>query len=107
VRGAYPEAQGWLHVVDIVFGLALVALSEEIVFRRSARHLFRHYLDDGYVSVGVTSLLFGAYHWWTGVGNIGAAVLIGGLLMMLYRRSGALWPAVIAHYLTDIVDVTV
>jgi CAAX protease family protein len=107
VLGAYPQTQGWLHVVDIVFGLALVALSEETVFRRCARHLFKHYLGDGYVSVGVTSLLFGAFHWWTGVGNVVEVVLIGGLLMMLYRRAGALWPAVVAHYLTDVVDFAV
>ncbi|SDJ90024.1 MULTISPECIES: CPBP family intramembrane glutamic endopeptidase [Bradyrhizobium] len=104
VLGTYPETHGWLHFFDIVFGLALVALSEEIIFRRCARHLFQNYLEDGYALVCVTSLLFGAYHWWTGVGNIGEVVLIGWLLMLLYRRSGALWPAVLAHYLTDIVD---
>jgi hypothetical protein len=53
--GAYPEAHGWLHIVDAVFGLALVAYSEEIVFRRCARHLFQIYLNDGYAMVGVTS----------------------------------------------------
>lgn len=104
VLGTYPETHGWLHVVDIVFGLALVALSEEIVFRRCARHLFQNYLKDGYALVCVTSLLFGAFHWWTGAGSIGEAVLIGGLLMLMYRRSGALRPAVLGHYLTDIVD---
>jgi uncharacterized protein len=26
------------------------------------------------------------------------------LLMLLYRRSVALWPVVLAHYLTDVVD---
>jgi membrane protease YdiL (CAAX protease family) len=51
-----------------------------------------------------TSLLFGAYHWWTGIGNIIEAVLVGVLLMLFYRRSAALWPVVLAHYLTDIVD---
>ena len=86
------------------FGLGLVALNEEIVFRRCARHLLQSYLDDGYALVLATSFLFGAYHWWTGFGNIGAAVVIGGLLMMLYRRSGALWPAVLGHYLSDIVN---
>jgi len=90
VLGAYPEVQGWQHVVDIFFGLGLVALSEEIVFRRCARHLLQSYLDDGYALLLATSFLFGAYHWWTGFGNIGAAVVIGCLLMMLYRRSGAL-----------------
>jgi uncharacterized protein len=48
----------------------------------------------------VTSLLFGAYHWWSGVGNILAAVLMGVLFMLFYRRSGSLWPVVLSHYLT-------
>ena len=90
--------------VDAVFGLALVAYSEEIVFRRCARHLFQIYLNDGYAMVVVTSILFGAYHWWTGIGNIIEAVLIGILLMLFYRRSAALWPVVLGHYVTDIVD---
>ena len=47
VLGGYPETHGWLHIVDVVFGLALVAYSEEIVFRRCARHLFQIYLNDG------------------------------------------------------------
>jgi CAAX protease family protein len=104
VLGGYPESHGWLHTVDVVFGLALVAYSEEIVFRRSARHVFQIYLNDGYALVFVTSILFGAYHWWTGLGNIVEAVLIGVLLMLFYRRSAALWPVVLGHYLTDIVD---
>jgi hypothetical protein len=104
VLGGYPESHGWLHIVDAVFGLALVAYSEEIVFRRCARHVFQIYLNDGYGLVVVTSILFGAYHWWTGIGNIIEAVLIGILLMLFYRRSVALWPVVLGHYLTDVVD---
>jgi membrane protease YdiL (CAAX protease family) len=104
VLGGFPETHGWLHIVDASFGLALVAFSEEIVFRRCARHLFQTYMNDGYVLVVMTSILFGAYHWWTGIGNIVEAILIGILLMLFYCRSGALWPAVLAHYLIDLVD---
>jgi len=74
------------------------------VFRRCARYLFEIYLNDGYAMVVVTSILFGAYHWWTGIGNIIEAVLIGILLMLFYRRSATLWPVVLGHYLTDIAD---
>jgi uncharacterized protein len=56
-------------------------------------------LNNGYALLVVTSLLFGAYHWWTV-----EALSIGVLLMLFYRRSAALWPVVLAHYLTDIVD---
>ena len=104
VLGGYPELHGSLHVVDVAFGLALVAYSEELIFRRCSRHLFKMYLNDGRALVVVTSLLFGAYHWWTGIGNIVEAILVGVLLMLFYRRSAALWPVVLAHYLTDIVD---
>jgi len=65
------------------------------VFRRCARHLFQIYLNDGYALVVVTSILFGAYHWWTGIGSIAEAVLIGVLLMLFYRQSAALWPVVL------------
>jgi len=66
--------------------------------------LSRIYLGDGYLSVLVTSLLFGAYHWWTGVGGMVEAAMMGALLMLFLRGSQALWPVVLGHYLTDIVD---
>jgi len=104
VLGVYPQPSGWLYLVDIVFGLALVAYSEEIVFRQCARHVFQTYLGDGYLMVFVTSVLFAAYHWWTGAGNIVEATMMGVLLMLFFRRSEALWPVVLGHYVTDIVD---
>jgi len=102
--GIYPRPNGWLYFVDVTFGLTLVAYSEEIMFRRCARHIFQNYLGDGYVLVFVTSLLFAAFHWWTGVGNIVEAVLAGVLLMLFFRQSEALWPAVLSHYLSDFAD---
>ena len=104
VLGVYPQSHGWLHVIDNVFGIPLVAYCEEIVFRRCALRLFQRYFNDKWVLVVITSVLFGAYHWWTGIGNIAEAVLIGILLMLFYQRSKALWPVVLAHYLTDIVE---
>jgi hypothetical protein len=104
VLGVYPQTDGWLYLVDVVFGLALVAYSEEIVFRQCARHVLRAYMGDGYFMVFVTSLLFGAYHWWTGGGNIVEATAMGALLMLFLRQSEALWPVVLGHYLIDIVD---
>jgi membrane protease YdiL (CAAX protease family) len=104
VLGVYPQPHGWLHAFDNVFGIALVAYSEETVFRRCALRLLRRYFNNKWVLVVISSVLFGAYHWWTGVGNIAEAVLVGILLMLFYQRSKALWPVVLAHYLTDIVE---
>jgi hypothetical protein len=104
VLGFYPQTSGWLYLVDVVFGLALVAYSEEIIFRRCARHVLRTYVGNSHLLVFVTSLLFGAYHWWTGVGNIVEATMMGVLLMLFFLRSEALWPVVLGHYMADIVD---
>ena len=104
VLGPYPQPSGWLRWFDTVFGIGLVAFSEEVVFRRCARYVFKPYLGDGSLLVLATSLLFGAYHWWTGVGNILEAVLMGALFMLFLQRSGSLWPVVLSHYLTDLID---
>jgi membrane protease YdiL (CAAX protease family) len=93
-----------LHWFDTLFGIGLDTYTEEVVFRRCARHVFKPYVGDGMPMVLLTSLLFGAYHWWSGVGNILAAVVMGVLFMLFYRRSGSLWPVVLSHYLTDIAD---
>jgi uncharacterized protein len=104
ILGTYPHPVGRLHLIDTVFGLALVAYSEEVMFRRCARYVLKTYLGDGYLLVLITSLLFGAYHWWSGAGNAIAAAIIGVLLMLFYQRSGALWPVVLGHYVTDVFD---
>ena len=104
VLGRYPQPSGWLRWFDTLFGIGLVAYSEEVVFRRCARHVFKPYLGDGMLLVFCTSLLFGAYHWWTGAGNILEATVMGVPFMLFYQRSGSLWPVVLSHYLTDIAD---
>jgi membrane protease YdiL (CAAX protease family) len=103
IIGKYPHPTGWLNIFDLVVGLALVAVSEEIIFRRLLRNASQPYLGDGALAVLTTSLIFGAYHWWSGIGNILLATTIGILFMVMYRRSGTLWPVVLAHYLVDLI----
>jgi hypothetical protein len=75
------------------------------VFRRCARRVFQIYLNDGFASVVVRHrYCSGPITGGTGIGNIVEAVSIGVLLMLFYIRSAALWPVVLGHYLTDIVD---
>jgi uncharacterized protein len=103
VLGVYPQPSGWLHLVDLVFGLALVAVSEEIIFRRCAQHILQPYLRSNIVFVLATSIMFGAYHWWAGPGIILLATAFGILLMLMLRRSVALWPVMLAHYWVDLI----
>lgn len=103
VVGVYPHPTGWLYLFDLAFGLVLVAISEEIIFRRCLRCVAQPYVNDGSLAVLVTSLVFGAYHWWAGIGNVLLATTMGVLLMVMYRRSGALLPVVLAHYVVDLI----
>jgi uncharacterized protein len=103
VLGAYPRLSGWLYFIDLVFGLALVAVSEEIIFRRCARHVLQPNLGDGMATIAATSLVFGCYHWWAGLGSVVTATIIGALLMLMFKRSIALWPVALAHYSVDII----
>ena len=99
--GQYPRTTGWLHLLDLTFGLALVAIHEELIFRRLARVAFSR-LGNGLAMIATTSLLFALYHWWTGPWNILMVALVGVVLMLLYRAVGALWPAMAVHYCVDL-----
>lgn len=100
--GQYPSAHGWLFLIDTFLGLALVAYSEEVIFRRCAFEVLNGLVDDKSATVVITAALFASYHWWTGAGNIVATMLFGVVAMLLYRRAGALLPVVLAHYLCDV-----
>jgi membrane protease YdiL (CAAX protease family) len=98
--GFYPRPEGWLRIFDLTFGIALVAWHEEIVFRRAMRLVLRD-LGDGRAMILASGVLFGAYHWWTGMPNMICAGVFGLVFMRVYCRSGALWPIVVIHYLAD------
>jgi membrane protease YdiL (CAAX protease family) len=98
--GGYPRTTGAAHAIDLSFGLLLVAVHEEVFFRRYARAAFQSF-EDGAAMIVVTSIAFGLYHWWTGIPNMILAGLMGTYLMLLYRRAGALWPCIAAHYAID------
>lgn len=98
--GFYPAPAGWLRSFDLTFGIALVAIHEELVFRRAMRMALAE-LGDGRAMTLVSALLFGAYHWWTGVPNMIYATIFGIVAMVIYRRVGALWPVMVIHYLAD------
>ena len=103
VLGVYPQSTGWLYWFDLVFGLALVAASEEIIFRQCARHVLQPFLGSRTAVILATSLVFGFYHWWAGLGNILLATVLGILFAIMLRRSVALWPVSVAHYLVDVI----
>jgi membrane protease YdiL (CAAX protease family) len=100
---SYPYTYGVLHLIDITIGIALVAISEEIVFRRLAPALLAGWFRSRTTIVIGSAVMFGAYHWSTSAGNAIGAAAIGVPMMIFYLRAGVLWPVIIAHYLMDLV----
>lgn len=101
--GLYPHPEGFLYFFDLTFGLALVALHEEIVSRRLAALALARFCCSAWSLVPASAALFAVFHWWTGLGSMLACFVFGIVAMTCYRRTGALWPVVLAHYALDVI----
>lgn len=95
------ENEVW-QAVDLTFGLVLVAVSEELVFRR----LWADWWDargGGRAGLYVGSaLVFGLLHLPQGLADTAVAVVWGVLLMYLYRRSRSLALVILVHFIVDL-----
>ena len=97
--GIYPQTSHAAIIwIDLTIGLALVAVSEEFVFRGVARRALE---QRGVGRIGVitlSALFFSAFHWWHGVPNILSTAILGAIFMAVYIRTNSLWPVILAHY---------
>jgi membrane protease YdiL (CAAX protease family) len=95
------ENEVW-QAVDLTFGLVLVAVSEELVFRR----LWADWWNArGGGTAGLyagSSLVFGLLHLPQGLADTAVAVVWGVLLMYLYRRSRSLALVILVHFVVDL-----
>mgnify|MGYP006281949235 CR=1 FL=1 len=107
VLAVCPILPGFWRWVDAVGGSALVALSEEGVFRG----LFLGAFLAGstitrrreFIAVSAGSLLFGLAHWSLGIHAVVATTIWAVIPAYITLRYRSIWPAVVAHYLTDVV----
>ena len=99
LTGVYlpPDSQAF-YMFDLLVGLWLVAVSEELLCRRIARNVLQQFLHERWKLVAVSALLFGLMHWGNGLNNVIVASLDGVLFMLLFMATGRLWPVVVVHY---------
>jgi membrane protease YdiL (CAAX protease family) len=112
VRDLLPQTQlgiippievPWLRRVDYFGGLALVAVTEEIVFRGIFPRLIVRAGGSAVMALVVSSTVFGLVHWSLGVGASLHAALIGLLFGLCAQVGRCLWPVIVAHYVVDLV----
>lgn len=88
---------------DAVFGIVLVAISEELVFRLLPARIgnAKHWPTWGLYLVSM--FLFAAIHLPQGFTKFLLAAGFGLMAMWLYRRFGSIWLPIGAHYTVDLV----
>jgi len=92
-----------LHFLDLSIGLFLVALSEELVFRKFALSWLR---SAGYIHWQIciiSAFFFAAIHWGNGLGRMSLTFLLGLCYMAVYLKLGRLWPLIVAHWITNVI----
>jgi len=94
----------FVNIFDLTFGVALVALSEEIVFRGYCYSALHDRLSPPAL-VALSVVLFGMIHWSQGLHAIVSTALWGILPMVSMVRTRSILPAMIAHYITDLVSL--
>lgn len=93
-----------VRTFDLTFGVTLVAVSEEMVFRGYCYSALHDRMSSP-VLVLASAVLFGLIHWSTGLHAIISTALWGILPMVAMIRTRSVLPAMIAHYITDLVSL--
>jgi membrane protease YdiL (CAAX protease family) len=100
-----PKIQNpFMNYIDLTFGVALVAVSEEIVFRGYCFSALQGRWPS-WVVVAISAVLFGMIHWSQGLHAIVSTALWGILPMVAMARTGSIFPSLIAHYITDLISL--
>lgn len=94
----------WVLGFDLSFGLILTAVSEEAVFRGAALLLLAAAIPNRFVLVAFSCLIFGAIHWGLGPALMISAAVWGILPAISVLVTRSIYPALIAHYVTNFVD---
>lgn len=102
---SFPQIENILvGKFDLVFGLLLTAISEEVVFRGVAVMLLASYFKNSFLLVLFSSVVFGLAHWGLGIPLILSAAIWGILPAISVMKTGSIYPAIVAHYLTNFID---
>lgn len=93
----------FVKTFDLTFGIFLVSITEEPIFRGYYASILRPYIKNPITFVVISSIIFGLIHWSSGLDTIISAALWGVLPMISVLKTRSILPALIAHYATDFV----
>lgn len=103
--GSMPEIRsGAWNRFDLSFGLLMVGLLEEMIFRAYAYTVMRRYLTNPAAIIAVSAVAFGLIHWSLGSNAVLITAAIGALYMAIYVRTRSVFALALAHFLVNFID---
>jgi membrane protease YdiL (CAAX protease family) len=90
--------------VDLTFGLLMVGICEELVFRGFMHTLMSRYTANSYAIVLISSVAFGLIHWSLGLHAVIVTSTIGAIFMIAFVRTRSLPAIMLAHFAINFID---
>lgn len=103
--GGMPEIMNsvW-NWIDLTFGLLMVGICEEMVFRGFLHTFISRYTENSFAIVILSSVAFGFIHWSLGLHAVIISAVIGAVFMIAYIRTRSLPAIMLAHFAINFID---
>lgn len=89
--------------IDLTFGLLLVGIVEELIFRGFLHAFISRYTENSFAIVAISSVAFGLIHWSFGLHTVLIASVIGAVYMLAYLMTRSLPAIMLAHFVLDFI----
>ena len=100
----FGQIDNWqLYWLDLTLGMFLVAISQELVFRKLALSWLLKTGKTTFQIVVISACFFSLMHWGSGVGRILYTFGLGVAYMLVYLKLRRLWPLVLAHWIENFI----
>jgi membrane protease YdiL (CAAX protease family) len=102
----FPPAETAAYVALVVTASLANGFAEELVMRGYLIPRLERLLGSAWSSIGLTAILFAAYHLYQGWLGAGGALIMGIVFGAMFWKVRRLWPFALAHALIDIKILT-
>jgi membrane protease YdiL (CAAX protease family) len=92
------------NCIDLTFGLFMVGIFEELIFRGYMYTFISRYTRSSFAIVVISAVAFGLIHWSLGLHDILITSTIGAVFMIAYLRMRSLPAIMLAHFAVNFID---
>lgn len=92
-----------VNKLDLYLGLLFAGFIEEAIFRGFYFNVLREFIDNIFLLILISSLVFGLIHWSNGLHAIINTCIIGMLFMFIMWKTKSVIPLIIVHFIINFV----